>query len=173
MQREKAHEKLIQMVYAGLFAAMTALLTAVLHVPVGNGYVHCGDAMIYLSALLMPLPHAAFASAFGGMLADILSGYPVYAVPTFLIKGMLALCFSLICKKNQTPFRQVLAVTVCGMISVLGYWVTAVILYGGWAAQFIGTVPGNCVQAAASGILYAAVSAALERVRSQKRHYMV
>lgn len=59
MALNRENEKLVNMVYAGLFAALTALLTAVLHIPVGNGYVHCGDAVIYLAAAMLPLPYAA------------------------------------------------------------------------------------------------------------------
>ena len=65
-----------------------------------------------------------------------------------------------------------MGLTACGIVSVTGYWVTAVILYGGWAAQFIGTVPGNCVQAIGSGVVYAAAAIALERIRSRKPHLM-
>ena len=57
MQKKQENEKLLNMVYAGLFAAMTALFTATLHIPVGNGYIHCGDAVIYLAAALLPMPY--------------------------------------------------------------------------------------------------------------------
>lgn len=164
MRQFKENEKLVYMVYAGLFAAMTALLTATLHIPVGNGYIHCGDAVIFLAAAMLPMPYAIGASAVGGMLADVLSGYMSYSLPTFIIKGLLALTFSLIGGKRAVDKRRVLALIVCGIISVIGYWITAVILYGGWQAQFLGTVPGNCVQAVGSAIVYAAVAVALERM---------
>lgn len=151
------------MVYAGLFAALTALLTAVLHIPVGNGYVHCGDAVIYLAAAMLPLPYAAGAAAGGGALADVLSGYAVYALPTFIIKAMLAAVFSAVGGTQMLEKRRILAMILCGLVSVTGYWLTAVILYGGWAAQFIETVPGNCMQAIASGIVYAVIAAAMAR----------
>ncbi len=172
MGKNKENEKLIFMVYAGLFAALTALFTATLHIPVGNGYIHCGDAVIYLAAAMLPMPYAIGASAVGGMLADLLSGYPMYALPTFLIKGLLALVFSLIGGKRPVDLRRIMGLAACGTVSVTGYWVTAVILYGGWAAQFIGTVPGNCVQAIGSGVVYAAAAVALERIRSRKPHLM-
>lgn len=162
-QKKKETEKLVQMVYAGLFAAMTALLTATLHIPVGNGYIHCGDAVIYLSAAVLPLPYAVGASAIGGMMADLLSGYPMYALPTFLIKGLLALTFSLIGGGRKLNLRRVMGLAACAIVTVVGYWITAVLLYGGWAAQFVGTVPGNLVQAAGSGIVYSVVALAMER----------
>lgn len=160
MEQRKEHEKLRYMVRAGMFAALTALMTALLHIPVGNGYIHCGDAVIFLAAVSLPVPYAICASAIGGMLADVLSGYAAYALPTFLIKGLLAFFFALICGKQRGVKRQILALIVCGVISIAGYWLTAVILYGGWAAQFWGTVPGNAVQAAGSAAVYAVIAAA-------------
>ena len=170
MSKFKENAKLMHIVYAGLFAAMTALLTATLHIPVGNGYIHCGDAVIYLAAAMLPMPYAIGASAVGGMLADVLSGYPSYAIPTFIIKGLLALTFSLIGGSRAVDKRRVLAMIACGIVSVIGYWITAVILYGGWQAQFLGTVPGNCVQAVGSGIVYAVIAVGLERMRSSTPH---
>ncbi len=165
MNKAKENEKLLNMVYAGLFAAITALLTATLHIPVGNGYIHCGDAVIYLSAAVLPLPYAVSASAVGGMLADLLSGYPMYAIPTFIIKALLALTFSLIGGARRLGARRVAGMVLCGIVSVVGYWITAVMLYGGWRAQFLGTVPGNCIQAAGSGIVYAVIAMAIDRMR--------
>ena len=163
MALNRENEKLVNTVYAGLFAALTALLTAVLHIPVGNGYVHCGDAVIYLAAAMLPLPYAAGAAAVGGALADVLSGYAVYALSTFIIKAMLAAVFSAVGGTQMLEKRRILAMILCGLVSVTGYWLTAVILYGGWAAQFVETVPGNCMQAIASGIVYAVIAAAMAR----------
>ena len=165
---KQENEKLVQTVYAGLFAALTALLTATLHIPVGNGYVHCGDAVIYLSAVMLPLPYAAAASAIGGMLADLLSGYAAYALPTCIIKALLAAVFSLAGGKTLLSKRTVPALVLCGIVTVIGYWITAVILYGGWTAQFIGTAPGNAVQAAGSGVVYAVIAMALQRLRKSQ-----
>lgn len=170
--KKNENEKLLNMVYAGLFAAMTALFTATLHIPVGNGYIHCGDAVIYLAAATLPMPYAIGASAIGGMAADLLSGYPMYALPTFIIKGLLALIFSLIGGKRPVDARRLTALAVCGIVSVIGYWITAVILYGGWTAQLIGTAPGNLMQAIGSGIVYAVAAIALERVRNRKPNLM-
>ena len=119
MTPNRENEKLLNMVYAGLFAALTALLTAGLHIPVGNGYVHCGDAVIYLAAAMLPLPYAAGAAAVGGALADLMSGYAVYALPTFLIKGMLALVFSAVGGTRKLEKRRILAMRLCGIVSVI------------------------------------------------------
>ena len=163
MLPNKQAEKLSHMVYAGLFAALTALLTAGLHIPAANGYIHCGDAVILLAAVTLPMPYAVGAGAVGGLLADLISGYPVYALPSLIIKGLLAFTFSAIGGEKDVCFRRITGLIVCACISVVGYWLTAVMLYGGWLAQAIDTIPGNLIQAAASSALYLAASATIAR----------
>lgn len=50
----------------GLFAAMITIITAyICHIPYGanGGYIHFGDALIYLSAVFLPPPYALAAAA--------------------------------------------------------------------------------------------------------------
>lgn len=172
MKNEK-ETQLRNLVYAGLFAAMTALLTSMFHIPVGNGYIHCGDAVIYLAAAVLPLPYAVGAAAIGGMTADLLAGYVSYALPTFVIKGLLAVVFHAVGGRTLLDARRVAGMVLCGIASIIGYWITAVILYGGWAAQLIGTAPGNAVQAVGSGIVYAVIAFSWEHVRRAKTNVFV
>ena len=54
-------EKTVKMAAAGLFAAMIAVMTAyICHIPYGanGGYIHFGDALIYLAAVFLPRPYA-------------------------------------------------------------------------------------------------------------------
>lgn len=74
--------RLRHMVLTGLFAALICLTTAfILHIPVGNGYIHLGDSFIYLAACVLPMPYGIIAAALGGSMADLLSGYAIYALP--------------------------------------------------------------------------------------------
>ncbi len=146
-------------------AALICLLTAVLHIPVPNGYLHCGDAMVYLAAVTLPMPYAVCASAVGGAMADLLSGYPMYIFPTFLIKAAMAFCFAKICEKQAegTHRREITASVVCCVISVAGYWAAAAVLYGNAAAQALETMPMNLIQGIVSAALYFAVRTALRK----------
>ena len=59
-------KKLRNITMAGLFAAMITIMTAYLfHVPYGvnGGYIHFGDMLIYLAAVLLPKPYAIAAAA--------------------------------------------------------------------------------------------------------------
>ena len=55
-------------IVTALFAAMICLTTAYLfHIPVGTagGYIHLGDAFIYLAAAFLPTPYAMAAAGIG------------------------------------------------------------------------------------------------------------
>ena len=67
--------KIRNIAITGVFAALITVMTAyVCHIPVGTngGYVHFGDALIYLAAVLLPRPYALAAAAIGGGMADLL-----------------------------------------------------------------------------------------------------
>ena len=112
-----------------LFAALICLTTAYLfHIPFGanGGYIHIGDALIYLAATLLPTPYAILAGAIGGAMADLLSA-PIWAIPTFFIKMMIALPFTskgnkIICTRN------IIAIFAAGIISCLGYAVAEMVI---------------------------------------------
>ena len=72
----------------GLMAALITIMTAyICHIPVGmnGGYIHFGDSLIYLTAVLLPRPYALAAAAIGGGMADILTA-PMWAPATIIIK---------------------------------------------------------------------------------------
>lgn len=88
--------------FAAMFAAMIFGLT-MLHVPIGaGGYIHVGDAVIYVTAMLMGGPWAFISAAIGAACADIVSGFAVYAVPSAIIKILIAVPFVLISKSSPS-----------------------------------------------------------------------
>ena len=73
-----------------MFAAMIFALT-MLHVPIGaGGYIHVGDSVIYIAALLMGGPWSFISAAIGAACADLVSGVAVYAIPSAIIKVLIA-----------------------------------------------------------------------------------
>ena len=64
----KIDKKIKNLTLTGLMAALITLFTAfIFHIPTGvnGGYVHLGDALIYLSAVRLPWPYAMAAGAIG------------------------------------------------------------------------------------------------------------
>ena len=86
--------KVKYLVLSAMFAALIFVLTAYLHIPSHTGYTHVGDAFIYMAASLLPTPYAIGASVVGAAMADALSGYVIWVVPTIIIKALTVFCFT-------------------------------------------------------------------------------
>lgn len=135
-----------RLVYQSLIAALIALCTAFikLPVPITNGYIHLGDGAIFLAAALLG-PGGCAAAAVGSALADMLFGYYTYILPTFLIKGLMGLIAGLLLgKKPKVSLRSASVYALCELIMVAGYFLFELCLYGAGAA--IGAVIPNLIQ---------------------------
>ena len=84
---------------SGILSALVFVITAYLHIPTYNGYVHCGDGVIFLAACVLPMPYSIIVGALGAMLADLLTGFAIWAPGSMIIKGLLVLLFT--CKSNK------------------------------------------------------------------------
>lgn len=132
-------------------------------VPVTGGYVHLGDGAIFLSVLLLG-PLGIPAAAVGSMLSDLIGGYMVYVLPTFLIKGLVALVAWKLCRKDQ-PLLALLSFLLAEAVMVLGYFLLEWALYG--IASAAAAIGPNVVQGIAGvliGMLCLLITPRLERV---------
>lgn len=105
----------------GVMAALVFVMTYFpkIPVPVTGGYVHLGDGAIFLSVLLLG-PLGIPAAAVGSMLSDLIGGYMVYVLPTFLIKGLVALVAWKLCRKDQPLYGVASAAAAIGPNVVQG-----------------------------------------------------
>lgn len=151
---------------AGMFAALVFLATWMLHVPagIGGGYVHFGDAMVYLAASFLPLPFAMAASAVGAGLSDLATpGAAMWILPTVIIKSLCCLPFThknskLLCRRN------IVATVAAGLITAVGYGIaTAVIARSVTVA--LTELPFSLIQASGSALFFIVIAAALDRAK--------
>ena len=157
-------------VTTALFAAMIFLVTAyLLHIPTPatGGYIHLGDAFIYLAASMLPTPFAIAAGGIGEALSDLLTGGAVYALPTLLIKSAMVLCFSSVGKKMITK-RNIAATVFAGIICIGGYYLTEVIIYHSFLSPLV-EIPANLIQAGASAVIYLMIGNAFDRMKIRDR----
>lgn len=158
----KSDIKLRYITLAGLFAALIALFTAyILHIPAGpNGYIHMGDALIYLAAALLPTPYAMAAGAIGGGLADLLTA-PMWAPATVIIKILIVIPFT--SKHNKLlAKRNLIAPVIAMLITIIGYYFAELILYGKETA-FLVSVTSNSIQGLGSAAVFYILGAALDK----------
>ena len=86
------NNKTRKIVLAALLASLTCVATMLIKVPSPlKGYVNLGDCVVLLSGWILSPLYGFFAAGIGSALADIFSGYVIYAPATFVIKGAMAL----------------------------------------------------------------------------------
>ena len=153
----------------GVFAALITLFTAFfIHIPIGvnGGYLHFGDAVIYLAASLLPLPYAVAAAAIGGGLADLLTA-PMWAIATVIVKSLIVLPFT--ASHERMLCRRKCAAPVFALfITCLGYYAAEAILFGSVPA-LIASVTGNLVQAIGSACFYFVLAYAFDKAGLKRR----
>lgn len=150
--------------FSGVFAALVFVTTFFIKVPVASGYVHFGDAMIYLGAGIIGGPWAMLAGAIGAGLADLIGGYAIYAPASIIIKALIVVPFMLAYKKNDKLFslKAVLMTIPAGVITVGGYFIADMIIDKAYAVV---DIPGNVIQAVGSAVVFAVVCFALDKAK--------
>jgi len=149
-----------------LFAATITALTLFPKIPAPPGYIHLGDSMIFLAACILPFPCALAAAAVGGALADYISGYPLYIIPTIIVKSLITLPYSSKSERILT-IRNALMVFPAGLITLAGYFAATLILFdinGAWTALL-----GDISQVAGSSVLFLIIAAALDKIKFKQK----
>lgn len=145
-----------RLVTAALLAAMTCVATMVIKVPSPlNGYLNLGDCIVLLAGWMLS-PTLGFLSAgLGSALADVFSGYVTYAIPTFIIKGLMALIafygFKLLNKRLGDVLSRIISGISAEITMILGYYLFEGFLYGFIPSAV--NIPANAVQGVAGLVL--------------------
>ena len=117
------------LVTAGILSAAIFLLTAFIRIPIPAGYLHLGDAGVFLAAMLLPPGISALCAGVGSALADLI-GFPAYTPVTFLIKAAAARVFALLWRQNgRRKYFAFLSV----LIIPIGYFLFELVLYRSFA----------------------------------------
>ena len=120
-----------------MFAALVTVTTAFIKIPAPLGYAHAGDSVIYLAASVLPAPFSFAAASIGGALADLMSGYAVWAFPTAIIKALNVLPFFIIrlilSKKNKDDkilrLPVIAALVLTTAVTIGGYFAANCLIY--------------------------------------------
>ncbi|MDE5582740.1 MAG: ECF transporter S component [Ruminococcus sp.] len=158
---KRNNEKTRLMTLTGMLMALTTVATMVIQIPTPTkGYVNLGDTVVNLSAWILGGTYGAVAGGIGSALADIMSGYAIYAPATLIIKALMAfVCFKVytICSgKFNSLASRIISVIVSEVIMIVGYALFAGVFYGSVQTAVLG-IPENAVQ----GIIGASVSVVL------------
>ena len=161
MMKNNTSENLKKLTLAGALAALTTVFTLLIQIPSPTkGYINLGDTIVNLSAWVLGPLYGSAAAGIGSALADLISGYTVYAPATLIIKAAMAVAafyvYNYAAKKWQSLPARIAAAIASEALMVSGYAVFAGFLYGSAATAFL-SIPENLVQ----GAVGAAVSVTL------------
>ena len=144
-----------QISFTAVFAALCCASTLVLTIPLpASGYFNAGDVFTLLSAWFLGPIFGSIAAGLGGALADLFSGYALYAPATLIIKAFDAFISYLVwaflkkfIKKDALDsFARALSAILGESVMVLGYFLFESILYGAIGAS--ANLVGNLLQGA-------------------------
>jgi uncharacterized membrane protein len=135
-----------------VMAAVVFVLTRLVQVPTpARGYVHLGDAGVFFAAFAFGPWVGAIAGGLGTLLADITSGFPLWAPFSLVIHGAQGLAVGWLSRRWPDTKGLILAAVVGGAIVVLGYLGAGLLLSGLGAA--LGELPLNLLQVTAGAVV--------------------
>ena len=128
--------------------AVVFLMTFMPRIPIPFGYAHLGDAVIFLLILFLPRRQAGCAASVGSAFSDLLGGFPIWIVPTLVIKWvMVEIVFRMAAmpaareRSSVLSLRTLLAFSVSALWMVIAYAGSGALLYGSAGAGLLMT-PG-------------------------------
>lgn len=168
-EKSTSLSKVRYLTMTGFMAALITIMTAyICHIPVGmnGGYIHFGDSLIYLAAVVLPRPYALAAAAIGGGMADLLTA-PIWAPATIIIKMLIVLLFSNKSTKIVTS-RNIFAAVLAYFISGLSYFLAEYILFGSWSVLLI-SMSQSLIQSGGSAVFFVILGHVLDEVHIKTR----
>lgn len=146
-----------QLTLTAMMTAFVFVATFVPKIPIPLGYAHLGDAAIFLAVMFCGRRVGIFSGVIGSALADLLSGFPIWILPTMFIKAAEAEIFFRLHEKNF-----LLGLIVASLIMTAGYTLTGAFLYDSLSAGLAST-PGLLLKSAVNIFVVIILSAAIRR----------
>jgi uncharacterized membrane protein len=155
-------DKIKEITMTALMAALVFVCTYAIRIPnpATGGYSHLGDCMIFLAVLILGRRNGALAAGIGGALSDVLAGAAAWALPTFVIKMMMAFIMGTIIEKDPASGKRQLAGSVSGgLFQIAAYTLVKVWMVG--AGPAVASIPNVSIQTAVGIVLFFAISRVL------------
>ncbi len=163
-----------KLTFTAVFAALTCIATFLIKIPVPatQGYIHFGDAFVLLAGIFPGAGFGMLAAGIGSALADLFSGYAVYAPATFIIKALCALAVTgiyrgLSFKVKGYIVRLIIAGAASTAILIAGYLLFEFFLYGSAA---LAEIPMNLIQGASGTAIACGLLPLFSQVPEIKKH---
>jgi len=132
----------VELAYTAVFTALVCITTMMLqvYIPETKGYFNIGEVMIYITAILLGPRVGMLAGGIGSALADVLTGYTIFAPATLVIKGCEGFLTGLLSQKlgRRRGFKRPYLTLIAGALIGVLIWVVGANLYAGTAEVTLG-----------------------------------
>ncbi|MBR5091575.1 MAG: ECF transporter S component [Ruminiclostridium sp.] len=163
------NEKLRKTVISAVFAALICAVTMLIQIPtLTKGYVNLGDGIVLIAGWVCGAKWGAAAAGIGSALADIFSGYYIYAPGTFAIKALMAVVAAAVSYAftHREFTGHIISAVSAELVMAFGYFLYEWLFITGTFETAIVGLPENLVQAAFGTISSVAIMTALERTKA-------
>ena len=161
--------KIKDLVESGLAIALICVGIMVLQIPSAGGFVHLGDSIIFVSVVILGKRRGSIAAGLGGFLADILCGYPHWAIPTFIIKYVMAYIMGTLVEKQHlnNKYSWIFGAAIGSIWQVLGYAIAGSLMFNFNTA--LADIPGNVMQSLSGAVIAIVIIFAASKTSLSKR----
>ncbi len=176
MHEDLKFNRIQDLTILGLLIALVAVSTMVIKIPTiaTEGYIHLGDSMIFLAAIMFGKRKGAIAGGLGSAMADLLLGYTHWVLPTLIIKALMGYGVGVIADQggnNLVNLRNSIALIFGAVWMVLGYFIAGGIMKGSFLVAGA-SVSANLIQGFVGALLFIPIGAALKRTKYFERHVL-
>jgi len=113
-----------------LLIALVFIATRYINISLPYGYFHAGDGFIYAIALTFGYKRGIVSGALGMGLADALSPYAMYTIPTIIIKALMVIVLVKLANKIKGDKISIIGMVIAGLVGTLGYFTFEYFYYG-------------------------------------------
>ncbi len=169
MKKNLKHGDIQYLTMLGLLTALVAVSTMVIKIPTiaTEGYIHLGDSMIFLAAIMFGKKEGAIAGGVGSAMADLFLGYTHWILPSLIIKVLMGYIVGLIADQesnNLINLRNSIALVFGASWMVFGYFIAGGIIKGSFIVS-AASVPANLVQGFVGALLFIPIGIALKKTK--------
>ena len=154
-----------------MMAAIIFVCTYTFKVPIAltGGYTHLGDCAIFVGVLILGRKDGTVAAAVGAALSDLLGGFLIWVIPTFVIKGIMAFTMGTVVEKvlPEKKGNWLIGAILGGILQIIGYQLVKIVLISPAAA--LATIPTITAQTVAGIVIGAVVITVLQSSRVLER----
>ena len=158
-----------KLVFTALFTALIFVCTAYVSIPLpAGGYVHLGDAFLFLATFILGPIYGVAAAGLGSCIADLAMGYAVYAPATLVVKALMSLiAYALYALLKKAIKISILAEIIAGIVATIfmavGYFVFEWVLYGTLTVAI--NIPWSILQGCVGVAISVAIMRLLEKTK--------